>query len=282
MKMLFPEGYSKRLEEKLIKLFGYDKKIPILELKKVEDTDLQNLADYIYEKVFVGYTQKQWGMKPEAIDPQVTARVPVNISLDDRYFQDVYQGIPKYGYTHIFENLLKHPNIKVLLKTHAKEILRIDEVKKKIILCNQDFNGVIIYTGPLDELFDYCYGPLPYRSLDFQWKTFEQGLCQPAAVINYPSNYDYTRTTEYKHFTSQQSKQTAISFEYPKHCHTGQDIPYYPILNNENIAIYNKYKELADTYKNLVCLGRLAEFKYYDMDDIVKTVVDNFGEGLSE
>ena len=270
MEAIFPKYFAKQLEKKLIKIYGFGNKVTILELYQKNDQDFQELANYVYNKVFLGYTQKQWGVRPEDIDPQITARVPIIIAYDDRYFQDKYQGIPREGYTSIFKKLLNHPNIKLMLNTNIKEICNIDEINKKLLFCGKNFEGDIIYTGPLDELFDYRYGALSYRGLDFRWKIYDQSFCQPTAVINYPSNYDYTRTTEYKHFNNQDKKKTIISHEYPKDCQLGQDIPYYPILDQENRELYAKYKSLADSYKNLLCLGRLAEFKYYDMDDIVK------------
>ena len=271
-----PNNLAERLEAKLVDRFGFGNKVPILDLQQVDDPDLQKFANYVYEKVFLGYTRKQWSLRPDELDPLVSARVPVHISRDDRYFQDQYQAIPRYGYTRLFENILDHPNIKLMLNTSTKDILQKNEINKTFVLFGREFNGKIVYTGALDDLFDFCYGPLPYRSLDFEWKTLDQKLVQPTAVINYPLNYDYIRSTEYKHLTSQNIQRTSISYEYPKPCDPKQDIPYYPVISQQNQKRYKQYSDLALTYPGIISLGRLAEFKYYDMDDIVKRAIDIF------
>jgi UDP-galactopyranose mutase len=271
--MLYPPVLASRLEAKLVEKFGFGKKIPVLELQNSEDSDLQSLADYVYQKIYLGYTKKQWDLNPDEIDPAVTARVPLVISRDDRYFQDKYQAMPKYGYTSLIKKILEHPNIKVMLNTHMKDVCRLDQVERRILLFEQEFQGKFIYSGRLDELFDYCYGMLPYRSLYFKWQTFEKEAYQHAAVVNYPENNDYTRITEYKHLTSQRCPNTSISIEYSKTCEAQKDIPYYPVLNKKNKEIYNKYSELGTNYLNFYNLGRLSEYKYYNMDETVKRVL---------
>lgn len=276
--MVFPEILARRMEEKLLNRYAYNSKIPILELKKEKDEDLKFLANYIYEKIFLNYTAKQWGLKPEDINPEVTGRVPIYISNDDRYFTDKYQVVPVDGYTKIFERMLNHHNIKLMLNTDFKEVMKVDLEDKKIYFLNQEFKGKIIFTGMIDELFDYKFGTLPYRSLDLKFETLEMDYFQEAAVVNYPNDYDFTRITEFKHIHPVESEKTVILKEYPKAFNVGKDIPYYPIFKEENTVLYNKYKELAENFKNLILVGRLADYKYYDMDDIVKRALEVFEE----
>jgi len=259
---VFPPGLAGRLEEKLIEKFGYNRKVPILELKKTEDKELKFLADYIYEKVFLGYTVKQWDLKPEELDPSVTTRVPVYISRDDRYFQDKYQGIPKNGYTKMIENMLDNSKIKIELETDFFEI------REKIKY------DILIYTGPIDKFFNFEYGRLPYRSLKFEFKTYKMKYFQEVAQVNYPENYDFTRITEFRYFLPYQNKNTTIAFEYPQKYEFKINEPYYPILNEETRVICNKYKELTNNFTNIVFIGRLAEYRYYNMDQIVEKALE--------
>jgi len=262
---VFPLKLAGELEEKLTSKYGYNKKIPILELKKEEDPSLKFLAQYIYEKVFLGYTLKQWGVSPDKIDPSVTARVPVYISRDDRYFQDKYQGIPKDGYTKMIERMLDHPKIKIELETDFFK------VKDKI---KYDF---LIYTGPIDEFFEFKYSKLPYRSLYFSFENYPVETFQEVAQVNYPENYDFTRITEFKHFLPfRKSHNTTIAFEYPCEYTPKENEPYYPVPNEENKTIYNKYKRLVQSLSNTVFIGRLAEYKYYNMDQIVARALEVF------
>jgi len=277
---VFPQELAKRLEVKLIEKYGYGTKIPILELLKEEDRDLKFLANYVYEKIYKNYTMKQWALKPEEINPQVTARVPIYISRDNRYFTDKYQGVPKDGYTKIFERILSHPNIKILLNTDFKELISIDFENKKIYFLGQEFKGKLIFTGMIDELFNFKYGILPYRSLDLRFETIEQEYYQEAPVVNYPNDYAFTRITEFKHIHPVKSDKTTILKEYPKAYQPNVDIPYYPIFTKENQELYNKYKEEVDKFENLVLVGRLAEYRYYDIDDVVKRALEVFEERI--
>ncbi len=231
--MVFPEILARRIEEKLLNIYSYNSKVPILELKKEEDEDLKFLATYIYEKVFLNYTAKQWGLKPEDIDPEVTGRVPIYISRDDRYFTDRYQAVPVEGYTKIFERMLSHPNIKLMLNTDFKEVMKIDLENKKIYFLGQEFIGKVIFTGMIDEFFEYKFGALSYRSLDLKFKAVEKDYFQEAAVVNYPNDYDFTRITEFKHIHPIESKKTVILKEYPKAYQAGKDIPYYPVFKEK-------------------------------------------------
>ncbi len=278
IEMLFPNVLSNRIIEKLLKRFKYGAKIPILELKKESDEDLKFLADFVYEKVFKNYTAKQWGLKPEEISPEVTARVPIFIGRDDRYFNDKYQAIPKDGYTKIFKRMLNHPNIKIMLNTDFKEVLSIDVQSRKIYFMGQKFKGKLIFTGMIDELFDFKYGYLPYRSLDLRFETVDQEYYQEVAVVNYPSDYDFTRITEFKHIHPTESKKTTILKEFPKAYKPKVDIPYYPVFTKECQELYSMYKEEAERFENIILVGRLAEYRYYDMDDVVKRALEVFEE----
>lgn len=271
LRALFPKSMANHIEAVLVNEFGFGKRLNISELRQSGDKDIQELADYIYNKIFKDYSLKQWGIMPDEVESHVTARIPVNISHDDRYFLDKYQAIPQPSYATLFEKMLSHPNIKCMLNTDMKDVIRMDTDNKKFFAFDKKFNGNIIYTGCLDRLFDYKYGPLPYRSIEFTWQTLDQKMYQEVAVVNYPMNYDYTRITEYKHLTSQLSNRTSISIEYPKECRLDNgDIPYYPVFTPANNKLFNMYSDLANSFPRLYCLGRLAEFRYYDMDDIVE------------
>ena len=272
---VFPENVARRLEKKLLGRYGSDAKIPILKLREENDEDLKLLVDYIYEKIFLNYSAKQWGVKPEDIDAAVTARVPVFIGRDDRYFNDHYQAVPVDGYSVIFKKMLHHSNIEILLNTDFREVMRIDDTGR-ILFEGEKFSGTVIFTGMIDELFNYQFGSLPYRSLDLQFETLSQDIFQETATVNYPNDFDFTRITEFKHIHPVETAKTTILKEYPKDCEIGKDIPYYPVFNDENRERYLRYRKLADGYDNLIMLGRLAEYKYYDMDDIVARSLEIF------
>ncbi len=269
---VFPHSLAVRMEDALLRNYEYNTKVPILKLKQSEDKDLQYLADFVYEKVFLRYTQKQWGLKPEDMDGAVTARVPVFIGRDTRYFNDRFQGVPRKGYEEIFRNLLDHPKIKLMLNTSFHDIMSIRD--GKVMLMGQPFNGKVIYTGMIDELFDYEFGELPYRSVRMCFETVEREYYQEAATVNYPNNYDFTRITEFKRIHPADSSSTVILKEYPEAYERGKNTPYYPIFTEENQKLYEKYREKASGIPNLVLLGRLAEYRYYDMDDIVKRALE--------
>jgi UDP-galactopyranose mutase len=275
---VFPNSLAKILEEKLLNEYSYNSKVPILELKKSTDKDLQFLADFVYEKVFVHYTAKQWGMRPEEMDDAVTARVPIFVGRDNRYFNDNYQVLPSKGYTKLFEKMLDHENIKLLLNTDCKEVMSLDD--GNIYLFGQKFEGTLIYTGQIDELFDYKFSNLPYRSVEMKFETIEQKFYQKAATINYPNDYNFTRITEFKHIHPTKSTRTTILKEYPQEHIPDKNIPYYPIFTHENQKKYNQYFEYSKQFKNLILLGRLAEYKYYDMDDIVEHALVVFEKEL--
>lgn len=267
LKMVYGEEKAAVLEKKLVDTFGFGARVPILKLREQQDEDLRAIADYVYENVFLRYTMKQWGQTPEEIDPAVTGRVPVVISYDNRYFGDKYQGMPRDGFTPMFEKMLDHPNIEIRTNTNAKDALVISEKEGKVLLEGQEFHGTVIYTGPVDELFDCRFGRLPYRTLRFDFEHYDKPDYQGHSVVNYTVSEDYTRITEFKYLTGQKADSTTIVKEYP-FAYTGAEgeIPYYAIMNEENNALYRKYADLAAQIPDFHLLGRLAEYKYYNID----------------
>ncbi len=262
---LFPVSLAYKLEKKLLKQFGYNSKLPILELEKCEDIDLNFLYEFIYEKVFLNYTIKQWGKTPVEIDKSVTGRVPVFISKDSRYFQDKYQGIPLFGYSKMIDKLLNHKNIEIKTQT--------DYIKIK----NNKFKR-IFYTGSIDEFFDYKFGILPYRSVSFKLEEHNVPYYQKNSVVNYPNNYDFTRIHEYKYYLNETTNKTVIAKEYSTNFHIGKNERYYPILNNENTELYEKYKQHAKNFDNVWFLGRLGDYKYYNIDTAIIRAFECFDE----
>lgn len=272
--MVFEKEKAERLECKLIETYGEGSRVPIMKLRENEDADIREIADYVYENVFLRYTMKQWGQTPEEISPEVTGRVPVLISYDNRYFQDKYQGVPKDGFTPMFERMLAHENITVRCGVDCKEVLTFSS--DGITLDGAPFSGDVIYTGALDELFDCRFGRLPYRSLRFDFEHYNQDSYQGHSVVNYTVSEDFTRITEFKFLTGQQDTDgTTIVKEYP-FAYTGAEgeIPYYAILNEENQALYEKYRALTDGMKRFHLLGRLAEYKYYNIDAMTKKAME--------
>lgn len=254
---VFPSSIASKLEQKLLTQFGFNKKVPILELRQTGDDDLLFLADYVYEKVFLRYTLKQWGMKPEDLDPAVTARVPVFVSRDNRYFQNKYQGIPIGGYSKLIEKMLSHKNIELKLS-------------QKFYSEMMDHYDHVYYTGAIDEFFDYEYGELPYRSLRFDFIKFDRPYFQSNSVVNYPTNYDFTRIGEYKYFLDTLSTSTIVSYEFPEPFVKGMNERYYPVPSSENLRLYDLYLKRAHSInKKVTFLGRLGDYKYYDMDKAV-------------
>lgn len=298
LRQVFPKD-AEELEALLIETFGEGARVPILKLREAEDERLQKIADYVYRNIFLKYTMKQWGKKPEEIDPSVSGRVPVVISHDNRYFQDKWQGMPKEGFTKLFERLLDHEGITVKTGVDAGSFIKIEN--DRILVCDdvpdecdrdkasaskagekKKFTGKVIYTGLLDELFDCRYGRLPYRSLRFDVECRDEDRFQSHGVVNYTVSEDFTRISEFKYLTGQLDLHgTTIMREYP-FAYSGAEgeVPYYAINNPENDALYARYKELADQV-GLIPLGRLAEYKYYNIDAIVDHALDVM-DGLIE
>jgi UDP-galactopyranose mutase len=226
---------------------------PKEQIRTSEDVVVSKVGRVLYEKFFRGYTRKQWGLDPSELDKSVIARIPTRTNRDDRYFSDTYQAMPLYGFTQMFENMLSHPNIKVMLNTDYREIV-------KGIPCRE-----IVYSGPIDEFFEYRYGKLPYRSLEFKHETHHTSVYQSAPVINYPNEHLYTRITEFKYLTGQEHAKTSIVYEFPR----AEGDPYYPVPRSENAELYKQYKALADATPGVYFVGRLATYKYYNMDQCV-------------
>lgn len=267
---VYDQKEAEELEAILIREYGEGSRIPVMKLKENPNPKINAIADYVYQNIFLYYTMKQWGQKPEEISREVTGRVPVLISRDNRYFQDKYQGAPKDGYTAMFSKMLNHPNITVKLSADCREYLTF--TGNQTLFLGRAFSGEIIYTGALDELFDCKFGRLPYRSLDFRFEHFDRESFQGRSVVNYTVSEDYTRITEFKYLTGQKNTDgTTIVKEYP-FAYTGGEgeVPYYAILNEKNQALYEKYVKKTEPYKNVYLLGRLAEYKYYNIDAIVK------------
>ena len=225
-----------------------------------EDVVVNKVGRELYEKFFKGYTKKQWDLDPSELDASVTARIPVRNNRDNRYFTDTFQAMPAHGYTKMFETMLNHPNIKVMLNTDYKEIVDVVAFKK------------MIYTGPIDYYFDYCYGKLPYRSLTFKFDTIDTPVFQPTGTVNYPNEHAYTRITEFKYLTGQKHDKTSVVTEYP----TNEGDPYYPIPRAENAALYKRYQILALQMKDVYFVGRLATYKYYNMDQVVAQALTTY------
>ncbi|MCM1258717.1 MAG: UDP-galactopyranose mutase [Roseburia sp.] len=267
--MVYDKEKADRLEKLLISEYGEGSRVPIMDLRKNDNPEVKAIADYVYENIFLHYTMKQWGQAPEEISPEVTGRVPVVISHDNRYFGDKYQGVPKDGYTPMFEKMLDHPGITVETGTDCRE--KMEFLQDKVLFEGEEFTGEVVYTGPLDELFDCAYGRLPYRSLDFKFEHLEQDSFQGRSVVNYTVSEEFTRITEFKYLTGQNVGGTTIVKEYP-FAYTGAEgeIPYYAILNEDNQKLYQKYADRFSKLSNVYLLGRLAEYKYYNIDAITE------------
>ena len=233
---------------------------PVAEIRTSEDVVVSKVGRELYEKFFRGYTRKQWGLDPSELDKSVTARVPTRTNRDDRYFGDEYQFMPKHGYTRMFERMLDHPNINIMVQTDYEDVKNIVPHRR------------LIFTGPIDEFFGYRFGKLPYRSLQFKHVTLDQEWHQPVAVVNYPQTNDYTRVTEYKHLTGQTHPKTALTYEFP----SAHGDPYYPVPKAENQELYKKYERLSLTTPNVWFVGRLATYRYYNMDQIVGQALATF------
>jgi UDP-galactopyranose mutase len=223
------------------------------QVRTSEDVVVNRVGRELYEKMFRGYTRKQWGLDPSELDASVTARIPVRTNRDDRYFTDTHQAMPLHGYTRMFENMLDHPNITIELDTDYRDLQKDIEFEQ------------MVYSGPVDEFFDFRYGKLPYRSLEFKHETIEREVFQPAPVVNYPNENAYTRITEFKYLTGQKHSKTSVVYEFPR----AEGDPYYPVPRPENATLYKQYQALAESTSDVHFVGRLATYKYYNMDQVV-------------
>ena len=229
-----------------------------------EDVIVSKVGRELYEKFFRNYTRKQWGLDPSELDASVTARVPVRTNRDNRYFTDTYQAMPLNGYTRMFENMLDHRNINIMLRTDYREVRSL-------------FAGIpVVFTGPVDEFFDYRFGKLPYRSLEFRHQTIDKAVYQTAPVVNFPNEHPYTRVTEFKYLTGQEHAKTSIVYEFPQ----AEGDPYYPVPRPENNNIYRQYQTLAAATANVHFVGRLATYKYYNMDQVVAQALSLYSKTL--
>jgi UDP-galactopyranose mutase len=261
--------YGLNLNCSEVEAFFDSKAEKITRVKTSEDVVVSKVGRELYEKFFKFYTRKQWDLDPSELDASVTARVPTRTNKDDRYFTDTYQAMPLFGYTRMFQKMLSHPNIKIMLNTDYKEILDVIPYKH------------MIYTGPIDSFFNYCYGRLPYRSLEFKFETHDTDVFQSTGTINFPNEHAYTRITEFKYLTGQKHNKTSIVYEYPQ----AEGDPYYPIPRPENAEIYKKYQQLANAMTNTYFTGRLATYKYYNMDQVVAqslSLFEKITQGQSE
>jgi UDP-galactopyranose mutase len=235
---------------------------PIGHPRTSEEAVVSKIGRDLYEKFFRNYTRKQWGLDPSELDASVAARVPARTNHDDRYFTDEFQAMPLFGYTRLFENMLDHPNISIILDTDYRDVV------KDVKFAN------MVYTGPVDAYFDFRYGPLPYRSLDFRFETHDVRVFQPAPVVNYPNEHAYTRCTEFKYLTGQAHQKTTVVYEYPR----GDGEPYYPVPRAANAELYAKYKALADATPGVHFVGRLATYRYYNMDQVVAQALATYDQ----
>jgi UDP-galactopyranose mutase len=227
---------------------------PVEVVRTSADVVISAVGRELYETFFQGYTRKQWGVDPSELDKSVTARVPTRTGTDDRYFTDAYQAMPAAGYTAMFERMLDHPGIDLLLGVDYREAR------------DAYPHDHLVFTGPIDEYFGHRFGKLPYRSLVFRHETVDREWFQPTGVVNYPSpEVDHTRITEYKHLTGQASARTSITYEYP----SAVGDPYYPIPNPETQALFKRYEALAIAQRDVTFVGRLATYRYYNMDQVV-------------
>ena len=257
--------YNLNLSEDEMDGFINGKKIPIKEITNSEEVVLSQAGKDIYEKFFKNFTIKQWGVSPAELDPSVIKRIPFRKNRDTRYFTDRYQGNPAYGFTRMCEKMIENSNIHVMLNTDYKTV--IDQI---------DYN-TMIYTGPLDYYFDNKFGKLLWRSIRFEFETYDIESYQPTASTRYPNDYDYTRITEFKKMTGQVHPKTTILKEYP--CF-GEE-PYYTYPTKEWKELAERYKKLALKEKKVIFLGRLAEYKYYDMDDVIRRALDVFEQEIN-
>lgn len=271
----FSKEEADEIEACLEKEYGHSNKVGILQLRQNPNPKIQDFANFVAKNIFVTYSEKQWGIPVEKLDPNTLARVPVYISYEDRYFTDKFQCQPKNGYTNLFENMLKHPNITIRLNTQAEDVLSI--VDNKTFVDGNPFEGEVIFTGPIDEFCDCRFGNLPYRSLRFEYENLEKDSFQPAAVVNYTISEKFTRISEFKKFTTLNppKDKTVIVKEYALQYEPHKNLTaYYPIINQGNLEIYEKYKQFLSACTNFHLLGRLGSYKYINMDMAVKLAIE--------
>ena len=265
----YPAEKAELLKKKLKKAFSGRDTATVVEVLAHPDEDIRGYAEFLFQNDYAPYTAKQWGVSPSEIDPSVLKRVPLRFSYEEGYFDDPYQVMPEQSFTHFFQNLLDHPNIHVELGVEALDHIQIRN--DRIILDGVPLEIPVVYTGALDELFGGIYGRLPYRSLRFEWKYEDKESLQDAPVVAYPQEVGYTRITEYKKLPVQTGTGTSYALEYPLTYQEGtQQEPYYPVLTEQSQQQYEQYRRAAEAVPNLICCGRLADFKYYNMDQALE------------
>lgn len=252
--------YGLNLDSSQVEAFFEARAEKVPRIQTSEDVVVSKVGRELYEKFFRGYTRKMWDLDPSELDASVTARVPTRTNKDDRYFTDTYQAMPLYGYSYMFQKMLSHPNIKIMLNTDYKEVIELIPFKN------------LVFTGPVDEYFNYCYGKLPYRSLEFKFETIDHETFQPTGTVNYPNEQLYTRITDFKYLTGQKHHKTSVVYEFPR----SEGDPYYPVPRPENAELYKKYQQLAGSMTNTYFVGRLATYKYYNMDQVVAQALTTF------
>ncbi len=269
----YPKEKAEILKNHLKVAFAGKDTATVVEVLEHDDPLIREYAEFLFQNDYAPYTAKQWGVSPEEIDPSVLKRVPLRFSYTEGYFDDPYQVMPVHSFTHFFENLLQHPNIDVTLNMDALQFLNIN--KQGISWKDNPFTGLVIYTGPIDALFHFAYGALPYRSLRFEWNYTQKNSVQEAPVVAYPQEKGFTRITEYKKLPVQMLPGSSYAVEYPLPYEDGKRMePYYPVLTEKSQKQYASYKKIADAVPNLICCGRLGDFKYYNMDQALERALD--------
>ena len=269
----YPTEKAELLKEKLKKAFSGRDTATVVEVLAHPDEDIRGYAEFLFQNDYAPYTAKQWGVSPSEIDPSVLKRVPLRFSYEEGYFDDPYQVMPEQSFTHFFQNLLDHPNIHIELGVEALDHIQIRN--DRIFLDGVPLEIPVVYTGALDELFGGIYGRLPYRSLRFEWKYEDKESLQDAPVVAYPQEAGYTRITEYKKLPVQTGTGTSYALEYPLTYQEGtQQEPYYPVLTEQSQQQYEQYRRAAEAVPNLICCGRLADFKYYNMDQALEQALN--------
>ena len=270
----FDSGSAFELKKNLKRYFGNRRFVTVLEVLGSPDKLIRNYGEFLFENDYRLYTAKQWGMDPSFVDPSILKRVPLRLDYSEGYFDDVYQVMPKESYCCFFEELLNHPNIDVNLETNALDYIYIDQDTKDLFFDGIKVNFPVVYTGQLDVLFKFKFGILPYRSLRFEWKHEDRKEIQPYAVVAYPQERNYTRIVEFNKLPLQICKGTTYEIEFPEAYIYGANMePYYPVLTQQSQNTYLKYSRMANSMHNLFCCGRLADFKYYNMDQALKAAL---------
>lgn len=251
--------------------------LPLDKLKESKNPDIQKLVSYVNENIYTPYVKKIYGVDPEKICEVDGVNINITISYDCRYYQDKYQAVPSNGYTSMFENMLSNHNINILLEHDYNDIISIDLENKKVYFNDKEYTGQLIFTGMIDEFFNYCYGKLPYRSIVYMNETVDQIHFQENASIIYPNDYHFTEITEYKYITGQHARNTTIQFAFPTDYNPKYDetnIPYYPIITEENMELFRKYEKLTEKFPQITFMGRLCNYKHLNMDEAVQNVHD--------